>query len=108
MSIWRWSNGRKKTGYEKMKIVSFWFFDCYILRFREGAYVPKHRDPVENKKHYRLNIILQYAKAGGIFKCSNCIINWWRIRLFRPDRYKHSVTEVTKGTRYVLSLGCAI
>lgn len=107
MSIWKWSNGRKKTGYEKLRIISFWFFDCYILRFRKGSLIPKHRDPVADKKHYRLNIILKNAKAGGEFNCSNCIIDWGRIKLFRPDRYKHSVTEVTEGTRYVLSMGWA-
>jgi len=107
MSIWKWSNGRKQTGYEKLRIISLWFFDCYILRFRKGALIPKHRDPVADKSHYRLNIILKNAKAGGEFHCANCIIDWWRIKLFRPDKFKHSVSEVTEGTRYVLSIGWA-
>lgn len=108
MSIWKWSNNRKKTGYEKFKIVSLWFFDCYILRFRVGSMIPKHRDRVADKKHYRLNIILKHAKAGGEFHCANCIIDWGRIKLFRPDRHKNSVSEVTEGTRYVISFGVAL
>lgn len=108
MSIWKWSNGRKKTGYEKLRLISLWSFDCYILRFKPGTRIPKLRDPVGDRKHYRLNIILKHAKAGGEFKCANCIINWSRVKLFRADKFKHSVSEVTDGTRYVLSIGFAI
>jgi hypothetical protein len=102
--------GRQNTGYEKLKIIgaSFLPFDFYILRYKEGSYIPEHIDPVSNKKHYRLNIIVRQALIGGIFKCNTCIINTKSIKLFRPDIYKHSLTEVLSGTRYVLSIGIAI
>ena len=79
--------------------------DCYLLRFREGAEIAKHTDPVDGKKHYRLNIVLRAAAEGGEFICSAPIINRRRIKLFRPDLAPHAVSRVRKGTRYVLSIG---
>jgi hypothetical protein len=32
-------------------------------------------------------------------------LNWNRVKWFRPDIHEHSVTPITKGTRYVLSFG---
>lgn len=80
-------------------------FDCYLLRFRKGAEVPEHTDPVTDKKHYRLNIIVKKARKGGEFRCPEPIFESSRIKLFRPDRSPHSVSRVESGTRYVLSLG---
>jgi len=80
-------------------------FDCYLLRFRSGAKIPSHIDPVTDKRHYRLNIIIRKAKQGGKFVCSDPIYSNRRIKLFRPDLSPHAVTKVTKGTRYVVSIG---
>ncbi|MBT8102500.1 MAG: 2OG-Fe(II) oxygenase, partial [Gammaproteobacteria bacterium] len=61
LSNWlRWRSGRQASGYEKMLLLMNPFlvpFDFYLLRFREGAEVPEHTDPVTDKKHYRLNIV---------------------------------------------------
>lgn len=106
MSIFKWEDGRQYNGgYKKLSILNFKFFDMYLLKFPEGSSVPKHRDPVPNKKHFRMNIILKHAKEGGIFHCSNYIINLPRLKLFRPDKYRHRVEEVKSGTRCVLSIG---
>jgi hypothetical protein len=104
----RWKSGRQETGYEKMLLVANPFilpFDCYLLRYKQGTGVPQHTDPVDSKRHYRLNVVLKKAKAGGEFSCDNPIYESNRVKLFRPDQSPHSVTPVEKGVRYVLSVG---
>lgn len=104
----KWQPGRQQSGYEKMLLLANSFvlpFDCYLLRYKKGSGVPAHTDPVDNRRHFRLNIVLRRAQAGGEFHCSNAIYNGSRIKLFRPDRSSHSVTSVEEGVRYVLSVG---
>ena len=104
----RWRPGRQQSGYEKMLLLANPFlvpFDCYILRYRPGSEIAEHTDPVDDKKHYRLNVVIKKAEAGGHFSCSDCIYESARIKLFRPDRARHSVSRVDIGTRYVLSIG---
>ena len=104
----RWRRGRQQSGYEKMLILVNPFllpFDFYLLRFRKGSEIPPHTDPVSEKRHYRLNLILKQAREGGHFSCSNPIYESRRIKLFRPDRNEHSVSRINAGTRYVLSIG---
>ncbi len=80
-------------------------FDCYLLRYSPGALIAEHKDPVTDRKHCRLNIIVREATVGGDFRCQNPIYSSARIKIFRPDISPHSVTRVEKGTRYVFSLG---
>jgi len=104
----RWRRGRQESGYEKMLILVNPFllpFDFYVLRFREGSEIPPHTDPVSEKKHYRLNLVLKHARKGGHFSCANPIYESRRIKLFRPDLNEHSVSRINEGTRYVLSIG---
>lgn len=107
-NFFTWQSGRQETGYEKMLLAANQFilpFDCYLLRYKEGTGVPEHIDPVDSKRHYRLNVVLRKARAGGEFHCANPIYDGSRIKLFRPDLSPHSVTPVEKGIRYVLSVG---
>lgn len=114
-----WQLGRQNTGYKKLKIFQFLNMDCYILKYEEGDHIPFHTDPVPNRKHWRLNIILKRAQEGGelLFRCAPqlgldynncCTIEKDRIVLFRSDLVSHAVSEVKKGTRYVLTFGVAI
>lgn len=108
MNWLRWKGGRQNSGYEKMLLATSPFpvpFDLYLLRYKEGSYIPPHRDAVKEKRHFRLNIVLKQAKRGGVFKCKDPIFETKRIKLFRPDKSEHSLTEVTKGSRLLLSLG---
>jgi hypothetical protein len=102
-----WQEGRQGTGYLKLKLFQNNFMDAYILKFPKGSRVPPHKDPVEGKKHYRMNLILRKGK-GGEFECKETILNLSRLKLFRPDLNEHSVSEVTDGTRLLLSVGWAI
>ena len=105
-----WIKGRQGTGYLKKKIFEFSFklfgMDCYILKYPPKSYIPPHTDPIEGYKHFRLNIVLKKADVGGnvyYFK-TRC---YRRIMLFRPDAIEHEVSEVARGTRYVLTIGLA-
>ena len=106
--MFKWIKGRQNSGYDKLKIFVSKTLkaDCYILRFNEGSYIKPHKDDVDDKyEHHRLNIILKNAKIGGEFICENVIYKNWFMNYFRPDIETHSVTEITKGCRYILSIG---
>lgn len=106
-----WEPGRQGTGYEKLKLFNRWKFfsrfkwDLYLLRYPVGSGIPKHRDPVPDHKHYRLNIYLWNAVGGGVPEHDGAILSNRFFTFFRPDLHLHSVTPVTVGTRYVLSFG---
>lgn len=104
-----WKQGRQSSGYSKISLLeSMWPipFDLYLLKFPEGSQIPEHVDKVdEGFRHYRLNIILKKSLSGGAFIAEQSIINWSRVKFFRPDISKHSVTKVVGGSRYVLSFG---
>jgi hypothetical protein len=104
----RWQRGRQGTGYDKMLLLTAPWpvpFDSYLIRYPEGTSIPPHTDPVQQGRHYRLNIVLKAPKSGGEFICASPIFSSRRIKLFRPDLCEHSVTEVRCGSRYVLSIG---
>ena len=104
----RWDRGRQGSGYDKMLLLTApWpiAFDSYLIRYPVGSSIPPHTDPVTGKNHYRLNLILKRSSGGGEFVCSSPIVSTSRVKLFRPDRCEHSVTEVTGSNRYVLSVG---
>lgn len=111
MNNFQWVKGRQQTGYEKMLLLQgTWplLFDSYLIRYHPGEGIPTHTDPVSDKRHYRLNIVLKNAKKGGNFVCENAFINTARIKFFRPDVSPHSVVAVEEGTRYILSIGWAL
>lgn len=104
----RWQRGRQQGGYDKMLLVhGRWplLFDCYLLRFPQGAEIPPHTDPVTNGRHFRLNVVLKQARRGGDFVCATPLHESARIKFFRPDACEHSVTRVEEGARYLLSIG---
>jgi hypothetical protein len=110
MKNFKWENGRQDSGYAKMLIATSKFpipWDFYILKYPIGSEIKEHVDPVSDRNHYRLNIIIKKPEKGGIFFAEKSIINKSRIKFFRPDLYKHSLTRIEKGTRYVLSIGWA-
>ena len=126
MKIFEWTEGRRKSKYNKLPLLLLGygkpmpfigFLDCYILKFGPGGRVNPHQDPViveqddgtnDYYAHHRLNIIVKKSRQGGEFVCFDGphkqFLNG-RIHFFRSDLCIHSVTEVTEGTRYVLSVG---
>lgn len=111
MNYMKWEKGRQNSGYDKLKIFQIScpiLADLYLLRFPKGSYVKPHKDPVEGRRHYRLNIVIKKAHIGGTFLCSTQILDWGRIQFFRSDLAKHAVSPILKGSRYVLSFGVAL
>lgn len=103
----RWEHGRQDGGYDKLLIAqSQWLkFDLYLLRFPVGSEIKKHTDPVKQGRHFRLNVIIKPARQGGQFVVKDAIVNWRRMKFFRPDISEHSVSRIEKGSRYVISFG---
>lgn len=113
--MFNWKDGRQGTGYKVMtfiekgfKIFNLLGFDCHLIKYEQGHKIPPHRDKVESGRHYRLNLVLRQP-FGGRFRCQKCIllVGWRgypRLVIFRPDKYKHTVTTC-QGIRLVLSIG---
>lgn len=108
----QWQNGRQNSGYFKRLLLTFnkpFHFDMYLLKFPEGSFIKEHIDPLkEGYKHFRLNIILKKPSSGGIFYTEKSIFEKNRIKFFRPDLYKHSVSKIIKGDRFIISIGFLI
>ena len=100
-----WTKGRQNSGYLKFTFFQCKYFDCHLLKYPEESEIKEHVDEVDGRNHYRINVILRPADMGGEFKCEKTILNWQRLKIFRPDLYKHSLTKVEVGCRYVLSIG---
>jgi hypothetical protein len=107
-TAFRWQRGRQAGGYDKMLLLTGYWplpFDCYLLRFPTGAEIPPHVDQVKSGRHFRLNLLLRRAKAGGEFVCADPLYESRRIKYFRPDISTHSVSKVIAGSRLLLSIG---
>ena len=98
--------GRQGGGYFKKLLFKTKVMDCYLLEFPEGSEVPYHTDPVEGKRHYRINITLVKPETGGTVYYGGGEIFWLGpITLFRPDIYWHAMTKITSGRMLMLSIG---
>ncbi len=124
-----WQDGRQETGYEKLNIKDeidcqpaivralglvgamdeFW--DAYLLRYPNGAYIPTHKDDAGfgREKHMRLNALIEKPEDGG-----KLTINYRSVDLdvgdaviFMPNAQVHSVSKVF-GERLMFSVGCWI
>lgn len=105
MKLFKWQKGRQ-SNCEYWKLPLWYFrilkfgFDAYILKYSENQVLPEHKDPVENGKHYRLNIGWGVAN----FVCEKLIfgkrIGKLTIFLFRPDLYTHSLYVFEKTTKF--------
>lgn len=113
VKYWRWTDGRQGSGY-KIFYMWNWLFDFLIIRYPTNSFIHWHNDPVPAPlKHHRINIVLWEAEKGGEFERQLDLHNGQRtfqktkqrFMRFRPDIEKHMVHRITKGERWVLSLG---
>jgi len=95
--------GRIDTGYFKLKLIEWKFFDFYILKYPTNSFIPYHFDKVEGKRHYRINIRLPFGRGGNLKMIDTGTCR--AVSFFRPDLVRHKVTKVKRGTVYALSLG---
>jgi hypothetical protein len=95
----RWEQGRQGGGYQKVKLFSCRYLDCYIIKFPAGYRLPTHVDEVVGKRHYRLNVLLRGEDAyQGAY-----IWKLWRFICFRSDQ-PHGTLTLTR-VRTLLSFG---
>lgn len=108
MRLFRWEDGRQRTGYRKLKLLEVTWpikMDMYVLNFAKGVGVVPHTDKVPTGRHYRMNITLVKPKFGGVFFCRNKIVSLGRLVVFRPDVEEHYLTPPATGPLYMLSIG---
>jgi len=82
-------------------------WDAYLIRYREGAYVPPHVDPAQpGRRHRRLNAMLSPAAGSGELRIGGQLValSPGDAVLFYSDQEVHEVAPVT-GTRLVFSVG---
>jgi len=76
----------------------------YFVRYSAGHRIVPHVDMVSEGKLYKFNCVLVKPKAGGKFSCEKYIFNLFgRFILFRPDLYRHEVSTIKRGNRWLLS-----
>ncbi|CAH1385501.1 2OG-Fe(II) oxygenase [Candidatus Nitrotoga sp. M5] len=90
-------------------IFSSSIFSINFVTYPTNHSVMNHIDHVQHGRYYKLNFVLIKPQAGGVFKCSKCIVNLFnRVYLFRPDMYEHSVSKIDSGKRVLLSFALNI
>lgn len=76
----------------------------YLVRYSAGHEIVPHVDMVSEGRLYKLNCVLVKPGAGGEFICERNIFNLFgRPILFRPDLYRHRVSKIERGRRWLLS-----
>jgi len=76
----------------------------YLVHYSQGHQIAPHLDMVSEGRLYKLNLVLVKPRAGGDFLCERSILNLFgRIVLFRPDLYRHEVSRIRSGNRWLLS-----
>ena len=76
----------------------------YLVRYSAGHAIVPHVDMVSEGRLYKLNCVLIKPESGGEFSCERNLFNLFgRIVLFRPDLYRHEVSRIKRGRRWLLS-----
>lgn len=118
MKLWRWEHGRQNGEYSKFTLLFSKRFkiDAYIIVIPDGVEVPWHTDPsIDGYEHHRVNITLWKPKHGGDTTIDlggelgkgmpPNYKNPGRWYHFRPDLYRHCVSEVMYGKLILFSFG---
>ena len=105
-----WILGKHNSGYLEMLLAKGKSWSVYLLKYPINSYIPDHIDLLtEGEELHRINFVLKRAKRGGVFYYGDvndsAKFTKTRFTRFRPDLDRHGVTEVEKGSRYVLSIG---
>lgn len=78
--------------------------NVYLVHYGQGHKIVPHVDMVSGGRLYKLNWVLIKPEAGGQFVCEKNVFNLFgRLILFRPDLYRHQVSTIERGNRWLLS-----
>ncbi len=83
-------------------------YDCYVMRYKRGSRIPKHKDTAFfGSRHLRVNALIQKASEGGRLLIEDVPFSLYErdAYVFRPDLLNHEVTEITEGERYMWTMG---
>ena len=109
LKAFKWGKDRfSHLGYDLFTIYFSKKFDCYLFKYKENSYIPRHKDPSFGYDHHiRFNFVLKKPEKGGTFYCNKMIYSGFNNRLFIFDASKsyHKIDKITKGTRYLLGIG---
>lgn len=95
----KWEKGRAGE-YQKKLLFGWSTGDCWLIKYGKGQGIPWHVDPVHDRRHFRLNIVLRGSTSA--FECDGGWLKG-RFNFFRPDIHRHRV--LCHGPRLVLSIG---
>jgi hypothetical protein len=127
---WNWSAGRQGTGYHKLDLRQQFSeaplaalrclelirarpsdpWDCYLIRYWETSWAPRHKDPAEpGRRHARVNVLLRKGASGGDLEVAGARVplSVGDAVLFYPDAAEHQVSQVF-GERLALSVGALV
>lgn len=96
-----WVKGRRSDDYHKLKVFSFWRFDCYFIKYGHDFQLDLHIDEVMGFEHYRCNI--QLRGQSDMYFLDAPIYQSKRIKIFRADR-PHGLS-FTKERGLMISFG---
>lgn len=83
--------------------------NVYLVRYSAGHRIVPHVDMVSSGKLYKFNCVLVKPRAGGEFICEKNVFNLFgRFILFRPDLYRHQVSKIERGNRWLLSFALSL
>ena len=86
--LFQWSFGRQGSGYRILPLWRGLGCDGYIIHIPAGVAIAPHKDKVEGRRHFRLNVDL---KGRCWMEVGRVIWKFWRFTLFRPDLEVHEV-----------------
>jgi len=108
----RWEkveNCGQKLRYQNYSVRLGWPFlfriDLHIAKYDVGGVLRAHKDPLSHGRLWRMLYVLRQPKKGGELLSEHFIVNWPRLKIFEPSKYRHEVTEVKEGQRVVLNFG---
>lgn len=105
MSWMKWTPGRQGGDYRKMLLFRWLpWLDVYLIDYEPHTGLGWHRDIVDGRRHWRLNIMLRRGGALFVRKLDGALqLSYRRVEFFRSDDW-HMVTK-SMSRRLVLSFG---
>lgn len=78
----------------------------FMNRYRQHCKLATHIDPhIEGERRIQIQVVLRNAERGGELRAERFVYNGRRVKIFNPYAYRHEVTEVEAGERFVLNFG---
>jgi hypothetical protein len=78
----------------------------HVSKYGVGDGLREHIDYIqEGERQFRIQFIWRNAKRGGELIVPHFIVNRRHFKVFEPCKYRHEVTIVEEGERFLFNLG---